>query len=80
LPGLALVGAIGARNRWRRLAPFYLLIVAVMATTLVFYGSTRQSAILIPVVVSLAACTVDRVLRWAWAAPRRRSPGEAKSY
>jgi 4-amino-4-deoxy-L-arabinose transferase-like glycosyltransferase len=57
-PILGLVGFALSLQRWQRLLPIYFLILSSNLTILAFYGSTRQSAILIPSVTILAAFAV----------------------
>ncbi|MBM4432066.1 MAG: hypothetical protein FJ026_17215 [Chloroflexi bacterium] len=59
-PSLGLVGLVLSLHHWKRLLPVYFLFLSSTLTTLVFYGSTRQSAILIPGVTILAAYALDR--------------------
>lgn len=57
-PLAALGGLILSLHLWRCLVPIYLLLGSFTFTTLVFYGSTRQSAVLFPSAAILAAYAV----------------------
>ena len=61
-PLLALAGLVLSRAHWRRLLPVYFLILSSTLVVMVFYGSTRQSAILIPCVSILAAFAVEKLM------------------
>ena len=61
-PASVLAGlALSWRHR-ARLVAVYCLLAAQTLTTLAFYGSTRQSALIIPCALVLCAYAVDRVL------------------
>lgn len=65
--------AAGLALSWRhraRLVPAYGLLLAGMAITLVFYGSTRQFALAIPATLVFAAYALERLAR-AGAQPLR---------
>lgn len=61
-PLLGLVGLVLSALAWRRLWPLYGLLITSTVTTLLFYGSTRQTAVLIPTAAIFAAYALDRVL------------------
>jgi uncharacterized SAM-binding protein YcdF (DUF218 family) len=56
LAGLAL-----SWRHWRALLPIYGLLLAQIAVSLVFYGSTRQSATAFPCALILPAYALDRL-------------------
>jgi hypothetical protein len=59
-PLSALVGLLLSLSHWKRLAPLYCLLIAHTLTTLLFYGSTRQTALAAPAALVLSAFAVDR--------------------
>ena len=59
---VSLVGLIFSIPQWRYLIPVYMLIITSTFTTILYYGSTRQTAILAPLTVSLAAYSVCWIL------------------
>lgn len=63
-PLAALAGLTLSLHAWRRLMPIYLLVAAFTMTTLAFYGSARQSAVLFPSAAILAAYAVVSTYRF----------------
>ncbi len=59
--GVCLLGAVVSWRQWRDLLPLYLLALAFLGSTLVYYGSTRQTAVLIPAMIVFAA----KAILWA---------------
>jgi 4-amino-4-deoxy-L-arabinose transferase-like glycosyltransferase len=60
-PLSVLMGLVLSLRHWKRLLPIYCLLIAQTLTTLAFYGSTRQSALVVPAVLTLSAFAIDRV-------------------
>jgi len=58
--GASLTGVFLSIQHWRRLVPMYLLALHTILMSLIFFGSTRQSALLVPIQVLLAAVAVAR--------------------
>jgi len=58
----SLSGLYLSRRLWRDLIPIYLIAVVSLFTTLVYYGSTRQSAILILPYILFASVALDRII------------------
>lgn len=61
--GTSLTGMLLSVQRWKHLVPFYLPVVHTMLVSLIFFGSTRQSALLVPIQVLFAALAVDEVFQ-----------------
>lgn len=61
-PLLGLIGLVLSARAWRRLWPLYGLLIASTLITLLFYGSTRQTAVLIPTAAIFVAYALDRAL------------------
>jgi 4-amino-4-deoxy-L-arabinose transferase-like glycosyltransferase len=59
---ICLAGFVLSLARWRDLMALYLLIMVSTLTTLVFYGSTRQSSVLALPLVIFASLVLDRAL------------------
>jgi 4-amino-4-deoxy-L-arabinose transferase-like glycosyltransferase len=59
---MGLAGFVLSLARWRDLVALYLLIIVSTLTTLVFYGSTRQSSVLALPLVIFASLVLDRAL------------------
>lgn len=59
-PLTVLVGLFWSLLHWRKLLPIYCLLLAHTLTTLLFYGSTRQSALVVPAALILSAFALDR--------------------
>jgi len=59
-PLSALIGFLLSLPHWKKLAPIYCLLIAQTLNTLLFYGSTRQSAFIVPAVLILSAFAVDK--------------------
>jgi len=72
----ALAGAVLSWRAWKTLLPAYGLAFVSLVTSMIFYGSTRQSAVLIPVLVSLAASAAWKGLSWGWNLWQRRRVGK----
>jgi 4-amino-4-deoxy-L-arabinose transferase-like glycosyltransferase len=62
---ISLAGLVFSIPQWRYLIPAYMLIIASTFTTVLYYGSTRQTAILAPLTVSLAAYSACWMLSFA---------------
>jgi hypothetical protein len=73
----SVVGLALSLPRWRQLGAIYLLLAHHTANSLVFYGSTRLSVVMMPFLVLLAAFAADRLLTVA-APLLRRSFGAAR--
>jgi 4-amino-4-deoxy-L-arabinose transferase-like glycosyltransferase len=61
--GASLAGVLLSIRRWKRLVPLYVPVVQTMLVSVIFFGGTRQSALLMPVQVLFAALAVDRLLQ-----------------
>ena len=59
---VCLIGFVLSLSRWREAMVLYLMVGVSTVTTLIFYGSTRQSSILILPLVIFAALALDRAL------------------
>jgi 4-amino-4-deoxy-L-arabinose transferase-like glycosyltransferase len=62
---VCLVGFVLSLARWRDVLVLYLLITVSTLTTLIFYGSTRQSSVLALPLVIFASLTLDRTFSFA---------------
>ena len=61
--GMSLAGMLLSIQRWKCLAPLYLPIIHTMLIALIFFGATRQSALLVPIQVLFAANTVGELIQ-----------------
>jgi len=61
--GTSLAGVFLSTQRWKRLVPLYLPVVHTMLISLIFFGSTRQSALLVPIQVLFAALAIVGLLQ-----------------
>lgn len=61
--GMSLAGAFFSIKHWKRLVPLYLPVVHTMLVSLIFFGSTRQSALLVPIQVLFAALAIVGLLQ-----------------
>lgn len=64
---LSLVGLVLSLARWRDLVALHLLIGVSTLTTLIYYGSTRQSSLLILPMVIFASLAIERALSLVFA-------------
>lgn len=62
---VCLAGFVLSLARWRDVLVLYLLIAISTLTTLIFYGSTRQSSVLVLPLVIFASLALDSVFAFA---------------
>lgn len=60
---VCLVGLVLSLTHWREAMVLYLLVAVSTLTTLIFYGSTRQSSLLVLPLTVFASLAIERALR-----------------
>lgn len=73
--GISLLGLLASVRWWRDLLPLYLLIFTFLFSTALYYGSTRQTAALTPIMIIFAA----KALVWLVERLRSSTPKKSRS-